>query len=51
MVVESEMRTTRGKSEMDLDEVGRRSAMRGYVTRSIECSVRVKVGDVGEVGG
>ena len=36
MVVESEMRTTGGKLEMDLDEIERRSAVRGHVRRVIE---------------
>ena len=36
MVIESEMRTTGGKSEMDLDKIERMSAMRGHVTRSVK---------------
>ena len=36
MVVKSEMRTTGGKSEMDLDEVEGSSAVRGHVRRVIE---------------
>jgi hypothetical protein len=36
VVVELEMRTTRGESEMDLDKKERRPAMGRYVARGIE---------------
>ena len=51
MVVESEIRTTGGKSEMDSDEVEGRPAMRRHITGSVKWSASVKVGDVGKVGG
>ena len=51
MIVKSEMRTTGGESEMILDEMERRPAMRRHITGSVRWSASVEVGDVGRVGG